>query len=876
MRVLPRISFLLPILLLAWAFSLYADSIPQQKIIIRPQLSPLKTTLARADYGSDSGIGLAVSGGGARGLALIGVLKVLDRERINVNFIAGVSMGGIVAGLYSCGYSPAEIEAIAHRVNWGEILSQSPYRQSLLTTQKGQSEKSLFSVRFQGWKPVIPRAITSAQKLNQLLESLTLRAGIRPSISFDYLNPPLRVVCTDLLTGDRVILSSGNLGEAMRASMAVPVAFTPVQMDGMLLVDGGLVDPIPTDVVDEEGFYPVVAVDMTSDLRPASKIGDVVDIADQTTTIMTMDRKRESLARADLCITPDLTGFTNTDFSRIDSLIRVGEIAAEAAVLSLRKLLDAQSLQSEGAWEFVVERYEICDLANMPKTFFASAFGKPAIATPGVIEENIKHAYDSGYLSDAWAEVLPDSASCRVIYHLRDNPRIGSVIFKGATLFKDSELSSLVESKAGMILNSRTIADDRKRIEDSYIQNGFNLVRVNTAFNLADGSMRFQVDEGRINNITIEGAGRTRRWAIMRHIPFKRGDIFVRAKGERAIDDLYSTGLFETAKLIASPDSSGISLVVKVVEKPYNYVRGGARFDSEYKSIAFIDLVADNVLGGGQEVYFSTVIGEKKRALALHVQSDRLFKTLFTNLMSIDIMEIKRHHYENHRYRGYYKLNSYGAELTPGRQLPQLGTIYLLGLARHIEWHEPGNAEKQEFNKLAIGIRSIVDTRDAISFAETGKYHFFEVQFASDTRDEKTAYTRISTTLEAHYRITKRLNFHPRLAAGASSSIMPYFDEFPLGGLESFLGLHADEFLGDKTIQGSIELRNKIGDRFYVMARYNLGDIWSRLESIKFSKLRHGIGLGVGMKTPIGPAQTWYGRTDQGLDAFYLDIGYDW
>jgi NTE family protein len=856
--------------------ALSATEISSEKIIIRPRRSPQESIHKGVENDSLPGIGLAVSGGGARGLALIGVLKALDREGIKINFIAGVSMGGIIGGLYACGYTPDEIADIAQRVNWNDILSQSPQRKSLLTTQKGQSEKSLFSVRFQGWKPVIPRAITSAQKLNQLLESLTSRAGIRPNISFDYLNPPLRIVCTDLLSGDRMVLSSGSLSEAMRASMAIPVAFTPVQMDSRMLVDGGLVDPIPTDVVKEARVYPVIAVDMTTGLRPASQISDIVDIADQTTTIMTMDKKHESLSLADYCITPDLIGFTNIDFYEVDSLIRVGESAAEAAIPSIKKFLETRSQMNNSGREFIITRSEVCGLVNMPKTLFISDFRQSGVITSSEIESYLERAAESGYLSDAWAEIVPENAASYIAYHLTDNPRISSVKFNGVTLIESRELYRLIETKAGSVLNTVAISNDRKRIEKRYIENGYNLVRVSADFDSLTGAMIFNIDEGRINNIGIEGAKRTRKWAIMRHIPFREGDIFIQDKGERAIDDLYGTGLFETAKLIAVPESSGVRLVVKIVEKPYNYMRGGARFDMEYKSMAFVDLVAANIFGGGQEVYLSAVLGEKRRGVSFHLQSDRLFKTLFTNSLAADYSEFKRNYYFNHRYEGHWEIISQGIELTPGRQIPQFGTIYALGLFRHIEWTQPGQAKKQKFNKLALGARSIVDTRDAISFPETGKYHFFELQFASDTRNKKTAYTRIATMIEAHYRLTKRLNFHPRLMVGVSSAVMPYFDEFSLGGLSSFPGLYEDEFLGDKTIQGSIELRNKIGDRFYVMARYNIGDIWNKFESINFSKFRHAGGVGMGIKTPIGPVQGWYGRTDKGLDAFYLDIGYDW
>jgi outer membrane translocation and assembly module TamA len=105
---------------------------------------------------------------------------------------------------------------------------------------------------------------------------------------------------------------------------------------------------------------------------------------------------------------------------------------------------------------------------------------------------------------------------------------------------------------------------------------------------------------------------------------------------------------------------------------------------------------------------------------------------------------------------------------------------------------------------------------------------------------------------------------------------MPYFDEFSLGGMNNFLGLHKDEYLGDKIMSGSVELRQKVGDRSYIMARYNTGNVWNELESVKLTKLRHGGGIGIGIKTPVGPAQIWYGRTSKGIDLFYLDLGYEW
>ncbi len=866
-------AFLALLLFLITSSTALADN--AGKIIIKPDISPAQMQSGSVS-GSTTGINLAISGGGARGLAVIGILKVLEREHVRINFIAGVSMGSIVGGLYSCGYTPEEIEQIAIHTNWIEILSSKPYRKTLLTTQKGQAEKSLFRIGFQGWKPVIPRAITSAQRLSQLLDKLTARGGIRSSISFDYLDPPLRVVCTDLLSGERVVLSSGSLGEAMRASAAVPVAFTPAEINGRLLVDGGLVDPIPVDVVLDQVGHPVVAINVTSDLLPQSEIGDVIGVADQTTTIMAMDKKRDMIALADLCIAPDLRGRTATDFSHVDSLIRAGERAAEKALPAIRQLLAQGAIADTNDPVYAISRTQISDLALMPKSFFLTTFIDSAAISNKDIECNLHNAMASGYLKDAWAEITTASSGAILDYHLVDNPRIAEIKFEGAEIFDPSSLQKLIESAPGGVLNTGTLERDEKALDKRYIESGYNLARVNSQFDTLTGVLTFKIDEGRINGIRIEGNRKTQRWVITRHFPLKPGEVFEQKKGEKAIDGIFGTGLFETAKMIAIPDTSGSTLLVKVRERQYNYIRGGARFDLEYKAQAFVDFVADNVLGSGQEMYLSAYVGEKRRSLALNYHFDRILETFFTNTMSVGYDEIKRNLYQRHKYNGYSKITSYGGMVAPGRQFPQLGMISIVGQFRHYEWDERGRPGTQRFTKLGIGFQSIVDTRDDVSFPRSGKYHYFDLQIAGDLKSGKKTYTRFETTLEAFWPLTKRLNFHPRLTVAASSDFMPYFDAFSLGGQRGFLGLHQDEFLGDKMVVGSLELRQRIGDRFFVMARYNAGNVWNNLERVRLSRLMEGAGFGFGVKTPIGPIESWYGRTDAGLDMFYLDIGYDW
>lgn len=846
------------------------------EIIIKLDTSPSESY---ASFGSDDlrpGVALALSGGGSRGLAHIGVLKVLEQENINISFIAGVSMGGIIGGLYSAGYSPGELESIALDVRWRELFSPSPLRSSLLTTQKDRSEKSLLKIRFDNWRPVLPRAITSGQNLNQFLESLAARAGIRSSISFDYLDPRLRIVCTDLSTGERVILSSGNLAEAMRATVAVPVALTPVDIEQKLLVDGGLVDPIPVDVAAENVGHPVIAVNASSALLPASSIVDVIDIADQTTTIMSMRRKMESLEKADLVITPEMEERLSTDFSDVRSLIEAGEKAAEKAIPEIRQLLSQTHSSTEDSLEYPITGWEIRSLRFMPKTFFKTVFEHSSRMSSWQIESNLKRAFESGYVSDARAELIPVESGFYIEYHLVDNPRVKKIVFEGATLFSEAELAGFIETTEGAILNHKTVSADRKALEEFYIRSGYSLVRVYSTFDPEDGRIVFKVDEGRINNIVLVGNKRTKAWAVTRHVPFDRGDVFRQKKAERGVEDLYGTDLFETVRFLAAPDRIGVTLKVLVTEKPYTIIRSGARFDLEYGSKAFIDIGDDNLFGAGLELYLSTTLGEKKRSVSLDFEADRIWNSLYTYRLFFDYGEFKRNYYIDHEYQGYLREFHHGGVLSLGRQIPRLGTISIFGQIRRYSWDEYDKSDRQRFDKGSIGFRSIVDTRDALDFPRSGKYHLFELEFAGDLSSDRAAYTRFFTSIESYYRLSDRLNFHPMFSMGASSNFMPFFDQFTLGGQQNFMGLYEDEIVGEKLFLGDLGLRYRVFGSVYLKGRCNVGNIWSKIESIRLSEMRYSGGIGLAIRTFVGPVSSSYGWTDEGLDAFYLSIGHDW
>ena len=276
---------------------------------------------------------LALSGGGTRGLASVGVIKALEEKGIRVAAVTGTSVGGIIGGLYACGYSPDELQDIAGSIDLPALLTNEPARKTMFLSQRQERDRHLLSVRFDGFKPVIPKALTAGQRLTSFLTRLTAMAGYHSGGDFTRLPIPFKTISTDIVTGNEIVLDSGSLSEAMRATMGFPLAFTPLARGDQLLMDGGMVTPIPVDLVrsmcDTVDF--VVAVNTTAPLNAKDDISTPVDIANQLTTIMVADKLAAQLARADISITPPIPPLELLDIKYRDRLVQIGYESGLAA-----------------------------------------------------------------------------------------------------------------------------------------------------------------------------------------------------------------------------------------------------------------------------------------------------------------------------------------------------------------------------------------------------------------------------------------------------------------------------------------------------------------------------------------------------------------
>ncbi|MFH1006700.1 MAG: patatin-like phospholipase family protein [Candidatus Latescibacterota bacterium] len=403
-------------------------------------------------------IGLALSGGGACGIAHIGVLKALEEAGISVHLIAGVSMGSLVGGLYASGHTPAEIEASTGQVDWNDIFRDAPRRSSLFPGQKIRADTHALQIRFEGFRADLPSSWTGGQKLSQFLWNMTARATFLAHEDFDRLPIPFRAVATDLLRGEKVVLSRGDLSEAIQASAAVPLFFAPVKRNGQWLVDGGLLDPLPVDVLREMGADFVIAVNITAQLWPEQKLRSIVDIADQATTIMTTAAKEAQLGAADFVITPDLGDHPSMDFTQLDTLIAEGEKTTRNLIPELIRTIRERWPQYASTAESAENRSPspMPTLTFSGNTVFSEAELRAHLNAPTTLHSPLTTALAGPYLQEGYILVqarVDTNALSRTPSIQLSEGRITHVTVKGNQRTKAHVILREFPLRAGELFN---------------------------------------------------------------------------------------------------------------------------------------------------------------------------------------------------------------------------------------------------------------------------------------------------------------------------------------------------------------------------------------------------------------------------------------
>lgn len=339
-------------------------------------------------------VGLVLSGGGAKGLAHIGVLKVLEEAGIPIDYIGGTSMGSIVGGLYAIGYSADQLDSIVRTINWEEFLTDKISRRNLSMIEKDDDIKYIFSFPIREKRISLPSAIVEGQNISQLFARLT--SQVADVNDFSKFKIPFLCIATDAEKGEAVVLDHGKLSQAMRASMAIPTVFTPEIIDDKVLMDGGLVDNFPVMEVKKMGADIIIGVDVGFKFYKRNNFNSLVKIMEQSIFLHSMEQVLKSRNMCKVLISPKIDEYNASSFTKADSLITRGEREARSQFKALKELADYLHSFPDSAkpafckakplGEVNISKIEINGLKNVPEEFILRKFPFEILGTVKVSE----------------------------------------------------------------------------------------------------------------------------------------------------------------------------------------------------------------------------------------------------------------------------------------------------------------------------------------------------------------------------------------------------------------------------------------------------------------------------------------------------------
>ncbi len=401
-------------------------------------------------------IGIAFGGGGARGIAHIGMIKAFEEEGIPVDIIAGTSMGSIIGGLYAAGYSGKDLERIVNEIDWNNIFSEQPDKTAEAAGSRYGIMEPLFRLRFKLWKIYLPVGMNNGQRISDTLFKYTSDASFAAGSDFDNLSFPYRAVAVNTSTGKAEALGKGELAQAIRASMAIPLVFNPAYFRGSLYIDGGVLDNLPTDVVKKMGADIIIACDV-DELSPLDKEPDnIADIARHTFDIATLALKKQNVKLADVHIQPDLKGHSVFDYSDFDFLIEAGYKAAMDKMDEIKKVIGDRKAagapagytgySADGPDGKTVEQITVSGLSRVRKPVVLKEFplevnGK--YSTHDAIE-GVKRIYATGLFENVWLE-LRRTDDEQVIINIHVVEKYPRTIGLGMNYTEDEGLSGFVQ-----------------------------------------------------------------------------------------------------------------------------------------------------------------------------------------------------------------------------------------------------------------------------------------------------------------------------------------------------------------------------------------------------------------------------------------------
>jgi len=880
--------------LLSFPPLLYAQKNDENRIVLASEWNKSKSQIPAfvcSPAARHPKIALVLSGGGARGVAAIGVLKVLERAHIPVDLLVGTSIGSIIGGLYASGYSPEQLQTMVDETNWNEVLNYGDQarRKDMFLEKKIERDKSIIVLRFNGLKPIIPSAFSSGLNLTNYLNLVTLQSIYRPDSSFNDLRIPFRATATDLVSGRRVVIDRGDMTSALRASMSIPLLFTTVQKDTMQLLDGGLIGNLPVEVAIQEKADIVIAIDMMGALRSRHQLNTPWEVADQITTIMMQEANALSRKRADVVITPKLGDHLSTDFSRLDSLIDCGEEAAESALPAILSLMEKRTVHTrQDSLQYENPRWRF-DSAAVPAGMQhrLKEFSEQKKVSEGDLAQMLDELSATGDYDTVQAAAEWNAGSTDITLHLVRFPVLDSVTFSGNRLISSDTLQEAVRSIVGKPVNTQQLLHALENVLRVYRSAGYSLARIlQTSF--TPGGCRAQVtlDEGLVGRVDIRGTEKTRDWVLRRELPMTDGSIFSIQDAKQGIANLNATNLFEQVILTVHHEGTNGEenvLTLQARERSTELIRFGLLVNNERNIQPSVDLRDENFLGTGSEIGVMAGGGSRNQSYVGEIKTARIFNTYLTfglqgYFLSKDVnaygdeAQSSLDHFRREKTGEFRQIRN-GGTASFGMQLERLGSLIVQGRLEHIKIYNILNdpIANQAYNLSALRFGTYVDTQDKVPFPNSGEVLNLYYESAFIDIGSTVGYTKLSFSYDKYITVFNDHVLHPHLWIGFGDKTLPLSEQFSLGGQSSFWGYAEDDAFGRQIFLTSLEYRYRLPFSIffdtYFKFRYDFGALWSVPGDLKLADFKHGLGATLAFDTPVGPAEfsvsrAFYPRSD--------------
>jgi len=856
-------------------------------------------------------VALVLSGGGSRGLSQIGVLKTLELNNIKFDMVVGTSIGAIVGGLYSSGYSPDELDSITKSINWQSKLSLTGKndREFLYLEQKKEQDKGLITISLDGLKPMLPTSLSSGHQIAQIFNILLLNARFKPKNDFSTLRYPFYAIATDLDNGKKIVLSKGNISESIKASFTFPLLYSPTVINGKNLVDGGLTANVPVDVALENGADIVIAVNSTSPLKSSEDLTDPLNTADQVLSITMAQLNEKQLRDANIVITPDIGTTYASDFTQIDYLIKAGELIPYSIVDRLKNIIDSAELSaSEYKGYFITNPTVSVNSDLIPDSIKTKSIRMQEnnFVKFTTVEEQLKKFYDIGYFSDVYAGITRDSFGVKLDYNFINNPVLSGVSLNKMINILYEPLKKFELNFKGKVINHNSVYKLYYDLLGIIKSNNYCAADITKFYlNRNSGILEIEVSEGRIKDIIITGNDKTNDNVIERELAFEKGNILSKSEIEQSLQNIYSTNLFRQLSISLNDTGSTGNpyLYINTVEKSSRNLRFSVRGDNERKLQLYFELSNESIFGSNNEFYASINGGLKNREYKIEFKSNRFFNTYLTYNLSAyykfrDINNYSQtKDFENNSFSrniiGEYCDSKYGASFLLGSQVGRIGTVYSqISYEKLFRDLLSGKIDSEsDYKSIKLKVGGKIDTQDKFPFPTKGTIINYSYETSQKIVSGNISYSKLMFDFEHSVSIGRYGTFHPKFIFGFADKTTPLMEQFSLGGEDSFFGMLEDELRGRQIMTASLEYRFLIPYKLffdtYLAVRYDLGQMWENAEDIRFRDLRHGIGFSALFDTPIGKASFSAGKsfiTNKGITkdsfmfgpyTFYFSIGYD-